>query len=432
MVKFGNQSGISNEVSERLSRFQGHIRDISEGYGSTSIEDIRKVARAEDATLVFYSLISNHNSSLPGQLYIWVVKPSGEISFVDQSNVTDFQGSINNFTSLLRRFNCEYSPRNLSDSCRDFITQADTAMRGGYPSIGVTDRAVQFNSLGQDSNNIDIKLNNLYQLLIAPIEDLFPSSPEEKVIFIPDGALNFIPFAALRNPDNRKYLVEEHSIITAPNMQTLRLCLSQNKDQRNLRRKRALVVGDPAPMPNQLPELPGARKEAYDIAALLKDRKFVVDKYIGEKATKRIVTRAMNRNPQVIHLATHGIIDSQSSGAIVLAEKYLDATEVFNTNLPNTELVVLSACNTGMGELVPGGVVGLPLSFSAAGVPSVLMSLWAVPDDKTAELMTNFYKHWLDGEGKAQALRLAMVEMSRSYPNEPQYWAAFSLVGSSE
>jgi CHAT domain-containing protein len=92
------------------------------------------------------------------------------------------------------------------------------------------------------------------------------------------------------------------------------------------------------------------------------------------------------------------------------------------------DLVVLSACDTGQGQITGDGVIGLSRAFIAAGVPSVVVSLWKVPDGPTAQLMTSFYRHLKNGHSKAAALRRAMLETRRRYAR-PANWAAFMLVG---
>ena len=93
--------------------------------------------------------------------------------------------------------------------------------------------------------------------------------------------------------------------------------------------------------------------------------------------------------------------------------------------------MVLSACNTGRGKLTGDGVIGLSRSFITAGVPSILASLWSVPDSPTAELMAEFYRQWQQSHNKAQALRQSMLIIMKKYP-EPQDWAAFTLIGEAE
>ncbi len=106
----------------------------------------------------------------------------------------------------------------------------------------------------------------------------------------------------------------------------------------------------------------------------------------------------------------------------------LSASEIFDLKLNNADLVVLSACDTGRGDITGDGMVGLSRSFVAAGAPSVLVSLWAVDDSSTSELMAEFYRQLQSQPNKAEALRQAMLKIRKQKPN-PFYWAAFILIG---
>jgi CHAT domain-containing protein len=143
-----------------------------------------------------------------------------------------------------------------------------------------------------------------------------------------------------------------------------------------------------------------------------------------------------------VHFATHGFLDSvhpELSGIVftMIDEKgkpqdgFLRAHEVFNLKL-SAELVVLSACQTGLGKEVKGeGLVSLTRGFMYAGAPRVVVSLWSVSDQATAELMTRFYRGMLkEGLRPAAALRAAQVSLLKEHQWEPPfYWAAFSLQG---
>jgi CHAT domain-containing protein len=184
---------------------------------------------------------------------------------------------------------------------------------------------------------------------------------------------------------------------------------------------------------NLLP-LPG-EEEALAIAQL-----FNTTALTGGQATKPVVLDRM-KNASIIHLATHGLLNIENigkdeiPGAIALAPSagdngFLTAKEIFDLKL-NTNLVVLSACDTGRGKITGDGVVGLSRSFMAAGVPSVVVSLWAVNDNSTSVLMSEFYRNLKTTPNKATALRQAMLTIMQKYPN-PSDWAAFSLVGEAE
>jgi len=145
-------------------------------------------------------------------------------------------------------------------------------------------------------------------------------------------------------------------------------------------------------------------------------------------------------NARIIHLATHGILDESQglNGGVVLAadgtgefnDGLLTAAEIAQMDL-NADLVVLSACNTGQGRITGDGVIGLSRSLILAGVPSVVVSLWAVPDAPTGELMVEFYRQLEQTNNKAQALRQAMLNIREEYPNRIA-WAAFTLIGEAE
>ncbi len=192
------------------------------------------------------------------------------------------------------------------------------------------------------------------------------------------------------------------------------------------------VKDDPLEPAIQLASLPGAEKEANAIAPLLNTQALT-----GNQATKSAIVKQM-ASANLIHLATHGLLDDvQGMGSgIALAPDsspgngLLTATEIYDMNL-QANLVVLSACNTGRGKITGDGVIGLSRSFISAGVPSVLVSLWAVPDAPTGELMVEFYNQLEKNPDKAQALRQAMLATMKQHP-EPRNWAAFTLIGESD
>jgi CHAT domain-containing protein len=143
-----------------------------------------------------------------------------------------------------------------------------------------------------------------------------------------------------------------------------------------------------------------------------------------------------------LHFATHGYLDSERPGLSALVFSMVDtqgqaqngflrANDIYNLKLP-AELVVLSACQTGLGKEIKGeGVVGLTRGFMYAGAARVVVSLWSVNDRATADLMTTFYEKMLkQGERPAAALRAAQVEMwKKKQWQSPYYWAAFTLQG---
>ncbi|MDZ7960223.1 MAG: CHAT domain-containing protein [Aulosira sp. DedQUE10] len=371
-----------------------------------TIAKIQKIAQEQNATVVEYSL-SNYpqkndkktwdNNS---EIYIWVVKPDGEIAFKSV-----------NFKSL-------------NQSLADIVNQSRR-------SLGAGGRGIKIEPIGEPLQKQN--LQELYQILIEPIASLLPTNPDDRVIFIPHKSLFLVPFAALQDK-NDKYLIEKHTILTAPAIQVLELTRKQRQKPRG---KDVLVIGNPTMPkvgvpPMQLDSLLGAEQEATTIANLLKTKAI-----IGNDATKAAFKQKLS-SAKIIHLATHGLLDDTTQGiktAIALApagndDGLLTPAEIINLPI-NAELVVLSACDTGRGAITGDGVIGLSRSLITAGASSVIVSLWSIPDSPTSELMTEFYQQWQQNPDKAVALRNAMLNTMKKHPH-PINWAAFTLIGESK
>jgi CHAT domain-containing protein len=189
-----------------------------------------------------------------------------------------------------------------------------------------------------------------------------------------------------------------------------------------------------------IPRLPFTRQEADQLLALTPNASsFRAMDFQASRAT--VLDLALGQY-RYVHFATHGFLDSERPGlsALVLSmvdeqgkpqDGFLRANDIYNLKLP-AELVVLSACQTGLGKDIKGeGLVGLTRGFMYAGAARVVVSLWSVNDKATAELMTKFYEKMLkQGERPSAALRVAQVEMWKQKQwQSPYYWAAFTMQG---
>lgn len=206
--------------------------------------------------------------------------------------------------------------------------------------------------------------------------------------------------------------------------------------------------------------LPGTKREVNLIDSLYGVKHSPVIKYLSNDALEDSI-KIVN-NPRTLHIATHGFfLESEEDGlqdnyvqnpllrsGLILAgansyissgqisdqvayreDGILTAYEAMNLNLNNTELVVLSACETGLGEVKNGeGVYGLQRAFQVAGADAIIMSMWTVDDDATQELMTNFYEEWLSGKTKHDAFITAQKRLKDKWKS-PYYWGAFIMVG---
>lgn len=405
-----NKSNAALEVSER-----SRARVFTELFANRSdkalkilpfltpptIEQIQKIAKTQNSTLVEYSVFyDNLDDPIQSQvqeseLFIWVIHPRGEITFQSQKLNNLWQGektTLSEFVNSIRQ------------------------------SLGGTNRYFHKSPLNQ-------RFEQLYQILIQPIADQLPLDPEAHIIFIPQQALLMIPFSNLQDASG-KYLVERHTILTSPAIILLNLTHQQRQHIPDSAKEK-LVVGNPQPMPKDFHSLPAAEREAKAIASIVNTSPIT-----GQFATKAMIVQQMPSS-RVIHLATHGLLDESQGlrSAIALAPTssdngWLTAKEILNIELP-AELVVLSGCNTGRGRITGDGIIGLSSALISSGVSSVIVSLWSIPDSPTAFLMQEFYHHLLQNPDKAQALRQAMLTTMKQYPN-PRDWAAFTLIGEAE
>jgi CHAT domain-containing protein/tetratricopeptide (TPR) repeat protein len=262
-------------------------------------------------------------------------------------------------------------------------------------------------------------LKQLHDWLIAPIRQYLKTA---ELVIVPHGILHYVPFAALT--DGKRYFGDDHAISYLPSASILQSI-----------RRRAAPIGRRILAVSQSraegkPVLSYADKEAAGVAKL----------YHTQSLPTGRATRAefMKRAPayRTIHLAAHAELntnsplfsrlllspDSGDSGAI-------EVREVYGMDLARTDLVVLSACQTQLGEQSKGDdIVGLNRAFIYAGASSVIASLWTVDDEATSLLMKAFYGHLKHGMSKAAALQAAQAATRKKYPH-PYYWAAFALTG---
>jgi CHAT domain-containing protein len=192
-----------------------------------------------------------------------------------------------------------------------------------------------------------------------------------------------------------------------------------------------------------LPQLPGSRREAADVARRFPSGE--VTMLTGVEAQAGAV-RTMAAKSSIIHFATHGIVDDTQpfDSYLALADGKLTARDIYGLNL-NADLVFLSACRSGMGKVTGDGVLGLTRAFLYAGTRSVVATLWDVADEPTAKLVSSFYKNLSQNPDKAQALRSAQLSVLRqlragkmqvatrrgplTLPENPVFWASFVLIG---
>ncbi|NJK75210.1 MAG: tetratricopeptide repeat protein [Microcoleus sp. SU_5_6] len=433
-----NQDAVENldkkrlELLQKYQQNQTQIRSTSPRYASLTqpqplaLREIQKQILDKNTVLLEYSLGEK-------QSYLWVVTTT-EITSYELPKRADIETAARNFRDTVTNPRYRDLPKRVAEASA-----------------------------------------NLSELILQPAAAQLGN---KRLLIVPDGVLHYTPFAALSlpkaaQPNANNFLIFQHEIITLPSASTLAILRQNYADRKpptqtlailadpvfsldderikgkitqttteklesnNLGLSRSLRTSDLGWPPARLPF---TRQEAQTILGLLppvsSSQKFDFD------ASRTTATDGSLANYQIVHFATHGIANSQNpelSGILMsmvddkgnLVNGFLRLTDIFNLKLA-ANLVVLSACQTGLGQNIQGeGMVGLTRGFMYAGAQRVGVSLWNVDDEGTSVLMQKFYQKMLQEKlAPAAALRAAQMElMSQEKWRSPYYWAAFTLQG---
>ncbi|MEA2203412.1 MAG: hypothetical protein QOE77_188 [Blastocatellia bacterium] len=388
-----------SEMMKRGARVEDGRRlpDIDLGSHTDNLKlDQIQSSLPEGVQIVEYSL-------LPDKLIIWVITKRNFQSAMVGLEQAEFERSIYDYQKLVRK-----------GSSADEETRRTTA-------------------------------KELYARLISPVESSL--DPNLQTFIAADKALHYLPFTTLISPATNKYLIENYAIETVPSATVLIWTSDQAKKKGGARDERVLSVGKPNFDQNAfpgLPGLPGADREARAVAAAYRSRTLL----IGADALASRVKHEL-KGADVIHVATHAVTDARSSLLTKLLltggrqdgvsshhanNGFLQASEIYEMNLPRARLVVLSACQTGIERAYRGeGAIGMARPFLVAGVPIVVASLWPVDSESTADLMIKFHEYRTrEDKPTIEALRLAQLYMINHPPPGSQgtlNWAAFVAIG---
>ncbi len=282
------------------------------------------------------------------------------------------------------------------------------------------------------------------------------------IYFSPDGVYNQINLNTLKRPNTTDYLVGRYDFTILGNSKDL---IALKKKKVPAAAKSAMLIGFPDYQGATIAALPGTKVEVDGIATVLKRSGYKLQVLTQTLATESALKEV--RSPELLHIATHGYFleDVESTGSafgvnlenaghnpllrsgLMLAgaakttsgagtpnlssndNGILTAYEAMNLNLDGTQLVVLSACETGLGDVRAGeGVYGLQRAFLVAGADALIMSLWKVDDRATQELMNSFYTNWTKLRDKQKAFKQAQIQLMTKY-KDPYYWGAFVMMG---
>lgn len=289
-----------------------------------------------------------------------------------------------------------------------------------------------------------------------------PELGNRKMIYIsPDGVYNQLNLNTLKKPDG-DFVLNRYDLVIIGNSKDL---IALKAKKQGAPRKSAFLLGFPDYATSEISSLPGTKTEVDGVARLLKASGYQISQFMEKQATEANVKAI--KGPALVHIATHGYFLKDVEGAggsvfgvnaenatnnpllrsgLILAgagksisgggtdissndNGVLTAYEAMNLNLEGTDLVVLSACETGLGDVKSGeGVYGLQRAFLVAGADAMIMSLWKVDDAATQQLMTNFYTNWLKLGNKQRAFKQAQLQLMTKY-KDPYYWGAFVMMG---
>jgi CHAT domain-containing protein/tetratricopeptide (TPR) repeat protein len=387
------------------------------GGSTANAADAKHLAAIADSSILEYFLTGRG-------LAIWLVRPDGQIFsklVIFQSQTGTKHREVSTLVSNLRDdLNVEeWQVSRFGTGLRSHLLNGLVVTHNSQPTGALTETT-----------------RRLYHILIPPEIETHLPAQQANLIIVPHEELFLLPFAMLQSDDGRM-LIDRFRLSISPSITVLAETDKRHR-ARNFRGKvppsEVLIMGNPR-MPFldgvQMNPLEGTATEATAVASM-----FGTHALTQGSATEAAFKRE-SANKRIIHLATHGMADDANpmGSFVALAptageDGLLTAADVAKLRL-TADLVVLSACQTGLGHVTGDGVIGLSRSFILAGADSVVVSLWSVDDDATATLMQEFYKGITRGKYKADALRDAMQSVRQQSP-DPYKWAPFLLIGEPE
>ncbi len=385
-------------------------------------------------------------------------KEFSQFFFTSKTKLSEVQKELKSDEAIIEFIRVRNYDQVLGDSSRYFalvVTKSNP-----QPKLVVLPDGLKMETIAYKTYRKSIvnKINDeqSYNLYWAPIE---PEVKGKKTIYVSlDGVYNQVSLYTLKKPAG-DFLIKQYDIILMGN--TRDLVTNSNKKKSNTT-KNATLFGFPDYGSEKIPELPATKTEVDNINKVLKTSGYQVSEYIQDQATEANLKSA--KKLSILHIATHGYflqdvektswpigvhadnakdnvllrsglmltgaseadqhsvsLDSSSNGIIT-------SYEAMNLDLKGTSLVVLSACETGLGEIKAGeGVYGLQRAFLVAGAEALIMSLWKVSDAPTQELMNNFYANWIKSGDKQKAFKQAQLQLMTKF-KEPFYWGAFVMM----
>ena len=419
-------SSIASREPETLSPAMGEFRDLRQKlnwtYHQIELEELNPTGRSQDRIQQLRLLSRNYEDAL--------VKAFSQVQHVDREfaslqnaktvSVEELQRILPENTLLLEY----YTARNRFYVCLVSRKGFKIVSLGGVTEVREKLRLLQLQlakfRLGADYiqrlekpllQATQAHLEELYTLLIAPIRDQMTA---EHLIIIPHTFLHYLPFHALS--DGERYLIDDFSVSYAPSSSIFAVCQQKRQPESD---RDTLVMAVPDA------RAPFIEEEARFVASAMENTRL----FMGAEATEERL-RTYGPKSRFIHIATHGYFrqDNPMFSSIRLGNSLLSLFDLYQLRF-DAELVTLSGCGTGMNVVIGGDeLIGLVRGLLYAGAQTLMVSLWEVHDQSTAEFMRDFYHDYRTSANKANALRNAVLKLKEKH-RHPYYWAAFALVG---
>ncbi len=419
-------SSISSRDSKAVSPAMGEFRDLRQKlnwtYHQIEIEELNPEGSSQERIHQLRQLSRQYEDAL--------VKAFSQVQSVDREfaslqsaktvSVEELQEILPENTLLLEY----YTARNRFYVClvskKQFKIVALSDVNGVREKLRLLQLQLAKFRLGSDYiqplekallGATQAHLEELYALLIAPIRAELTS---EHLIIVPHAFLHYLPFHALS--DGKHYVIDDFSVSYAPSGSIFAVC--QKKPHRT-------DEGDTLVLAVPDARAPYIEEEAHFVASAMGKARL----FIGEEATEEQL-RLHGPASRFIHIATHGYFrqDNPMFSSIRLGNSLLSLFDLYQLHF-DAELVTLSGCGTGMNVVIGGDeLIGLVRGLLYAGAQTLMVSLWEVHDQSTAEFMRDFYQGYRNSANKANALRSAMLKLKQKH-RHPYYWAAFALVG---
>ncbi|HKP70832.1 MAG TPA: CHAT domain-containing protein, partial [Pyrinomonadaceae bacterium] len=380
---------LSREDGEDVARLQNEIRRREKTLASETLrnESLRRSRRAKSSITIdvagLRSRLGRENALIEfiedGGLYSAFVVTHDGVAFVESI------ASIDEIRSLLEGLHFQFGTLRFGgDAIRSFA--------------------------GQLKARANAYLRELYRKLIEPLAEAIG---DRDLVFVPAGALNYVPFNALF--DGERYLIESRKIVCAPSASIWASLNSRPTSQP----AHALL------MAYADEKIPLANDEVKNLGRVLPK----ATRFTGKRATFAAFQENAPR-ADLIHLACHGQYrpDNPLFSSLHLADGWVTVRDVTAISL-KAKLVTLSACETGLNEVFAGEeLLGLARGFLSAGARSLVLSLWTVNDDATSRLMRDLYQNLQRGQSIAASLRVAQLKFIEN-GEHPYFWSPFFLIG---